>query len=203
MEDEKAIRTRFVTDDIESLSDQILFYIANVLAGLDPKYSVKHQEMVGLRVFTVYSGDTPLGRVKTDGEYIGFRPPVLEWNDLHPEWSAIVEIINDALIKLLTHWAEGGPVLESAARAYAERTRADESKIDRSRLRQILATRFGETELRDICFDLGVEYGALPGEGTGDKARELISYCQRHELILELIERGKQSRPDIVWSDVA
>ena len=34
------------------------------------------------------------------------------------------------------------------------------------KLRQILDARFDEGELRTLCFDLGVDYDGLPGEGT-------------------------------------
>jgi hypothetical protein len=48
-----------------------------------------------------------------------------------------------------------------------------------SRLRQILATRFSESELRTLCFDLGIDYDDLPGQEKASKARELIAYLER------------------------
>jgi tetratricopeptide (TPR) repeat protein len=41
-------------------------------------------------------------------------------------------------------------------------------------------------ELRDVCFDLGVKYDDLPGEGAAAKARELVDYLERHCRIPEL-----------------
>jgi hypothetical protein len=41
-------------------------------------------------------------------------------------------------------------------------------------------------ELRDLCFDLGVKYDDLGGEGAAAKARELIDYLERHCRIPEL-----------------
>jgi hypothetical protein len=67
------------------------------------------------------------------------------------------------------------------------------------RLRQILTTRFDEGELQTLCHDLGVRYDALPGEGMGNKARELVDYFQRRGAIPELVRVGKQLRPDIAW----
>ncbi len=64
-------------------------------------------------------------------------------------------------------------------------------------LRQILTTRFNDGELRSLCFDLGVDYESLPGEGKADKARELVAYCERHERIPELIRNLIQLRPDL------
>jgi len=70
------------------------------------------------------------------------------------------------------------------------------------RLRQILATRFNEGELRTLCFDLEVDYGDLPGGGKASKARELVAYLARRDRIGELIETGKGLRPEIDWGDV-
>ena len=47
------------------------------------------------------------------------------------------------------------------------------------KLPEILASRFSDGELRDLCFDLGVDYESLAGEGKSAKARELIAYLQR------------------------
>jgi tetratricopeptide (TPR) repeat protein len=41
-------------------------------------------------------------------------------------------------------------------------------------------------ELRDLCFDLGVKYDDLPGEGAAAKARELVDYLERHCRIPDL-----------------
>jgi hypothetical protein len=66
-------------------------------------------------------------------------------------------------------------------------------------LRRILTSRFSETELRNLCFDLGVDYDSLPGVGTSDKARELIAHLARHNRIPHLIAVGKRMRDDIAW----
>jgi len=67
-------------------------------------------------------------------------------------------------------------------------------------LREILTKRLNETELRNLCFDLGVDYDILPGAGTADKARELIAYCERRYNIPQLVETVRKQRPDISWS---
>ena len=69
----------------------------------------------------------------------------------------------------------------------------------RSRLRQVLAERFDEGELRTLCFDLGIEYDDLPGKGRADKARELVAYLERRDRIPDLIEIGERIRPDVSW----
>jgi hypothetical protein len=69
-----------------------------------------------------------------------------------------------------------------------------------SNLRQVLNERLNESEVRDLCFDLGVDYESLSGGNKSDKARELIGYLQRRKRIAELIVKGERQRPDIVWS---
>jgi hypothetical protein len=68
-----------------------------------------------------------------------------------------------------------------------------------TRLRQTLATRLDDSELRTLCFDLGIDYADLPGEGRADKARELIAYLDRRDRIPDLLSVGHQLRPDILW----
>jgi hypothetical protein len=66
-------------------------------------------------------------------------------------------------------------------------------------LRQLMEQRFNESELRTLCFDLGVDYDCLTSVGKTDKIRELISYLERRSNIKHLIEVGKEFRPDISW----
>jgi hypothetical protein len=70
---------------------------------------------------------------------------------------------------------------------------------ERSRLRQVLAERFDEGELRTLCFDLGIEYDDLPGEGRAGRARELVAYLERRDRIPYLMELGRRVRPDVLW----
>ena len=69
-------------------------------------------------------------------------------------------------------------------------------------LRQELVTRFNEDELRTLCFDLGVDYDGLPGEGKVGKARELVAFLDRRSRIPELLKFGRQLRPDVPWPDL-
>jgi hypothetical protein len=68
-------------------------------------------------------------------------------------------------------------------------------------LRETLATRFSDGELRTLCFDLGIDYDDLPGQGKGDKARELVAHCGRRHKLLELVSVGRAKRPDISWPE--
>ena len=72
-------------------------------------------------------------------------------------------------------------------------------QVDRATLRQILTTYFNESELRNLCFDLGVDYDNLPGEGKGDKARELVALFERCGRPHELVEACQRLRPNVSW----
>lgn len=68
-----------------------------------------------------------------------------------------------------------------------------------SRLRDLLTTYFSESELRDLCFDLDIDYDNLPGYVKKDKARELIQYSQRRGRLPELTRQISQLRPHVSW----
>lgn len=70
------------------------------------------------------------------------------------------------------------------------------------KLFQILSSRFDEGEVKTLCFGLeGVDYDSLPDQGKENKIRELISYLERRERLAELMEIGKELRPDINWDE--
>jgi internalin A len=68
-------------------------------------------------------------------------------------------------------------------------------------LRRVFTERFDESELQTLCFDLGVEYEGLRGERYVDRVRELLTYLGRRRRLPELVQHGKQARPDIDWDD--
>jgi hypothetical protein len=81
----------------------------------------------------------------------------------------------------------------------------EEGAIDQAyltQLRQVFTTRFDAGELRTLCFDLGVDYDDLPGEGKASRARELVGYLARRDRIADLIRVGKRLRPDISWPEL-
>ena len=46
----------------------------------------------------------------------------------------------------------------------------------RSRLRQFLTERFNLSELKDLSFDLGVDYEMFPHQTKGELSRELLAW---------------------------
>ena len=65
-------------------------------------------------------------------------------------------------------------------------------------LRSALSDHFGEGDLRDLAFDLAIEYDDLPGATRKDKARELVVYCHRRSLLSELKQAIVQRRPGVL-----
>lgn len=65
------------------------------------------------------------------------------------------------------------------------------------KLREIFLDRFNEQELRDLCFDLRVDYDSLLGSGRSDKVRELIAYCVRRKMIGDLLSVVAVRREDV------
>ena len=66
-------------------------------------------------------------------------------------------------------------------------------------LRTLLDQHFNEGELRDLCFDMGLDYDNLPGHGKGDQARELVAWCARHGTLDDLVARLRVLRPHVAW----
>jgi DNA-binding NtrC family response regulator len=60
-------------------------------------------------------------------------------------------------------------------------------------LRQTLDEKFDVEEIKDLCFDLGIDFDDLPGDGK--KTREVVAYCWRHDRLEELASRIAGLRP--------
>lgn len=79
---------------------------------------------------------------------------------------------------------------------------SDDTPSHLAYLRQQLTNLFSEGELRNLCFDLGVDYESLPARSKDGKARELITHIQRNSRLPELIRMGRQLRPQAHWPDL-
>ncbi len=66
----------------------------------------------------------------------------------------------------------------------------------RTVLREVLVRYFNDDELHNLCFDLGIDYDDLGGDGSkSGKARELISYLERRNRLGELVQLINRERP--------
>jgi hypothetical protein len=70
------------------------------------------------------------------------------------------------------------------------------SKEDRSELLRLLTEGFNLSELKDLCFVLGVNHELFRHDTLSDLARELLLFCERRELVGCLLNEIRQRRPD-------
>lgn len=68
-------------------------------------------------------------------------------------------------------------------------------------LRRQIARAFNDSELRDLCFDLEIDYDDLPGEGKSARVRELLRFCMDHARLADLLAYCREQRPSIAWPD--
>ncbi|MCB9443720.1 MAG: AAA family ATPase, partial [Ardenticatenaceae bacterium] len=73
------------------------------------------------------------------------------------------------------------------------------SQPNLQQVRQLIASHFSLQELKTLCFDVGVEFDDLGGEGKSEKARELVAYIQRRGRLPELLRTLVAERPGISW----
>ena len=72
----------------------------------------------------------------------------------------------------------------------------DVSPDVRSRLRQFLVERFNMSELKNLSFDLGVDYEMFPHQTKGELSRELLAYFERKKNLSCLVAEMAKQRPD-------
>jgi hypothetical protein len=66
-------------------------------------------------------------------------------------------------------------------------------------LRQKIELHFNLDELKGIAFDLGVEFENLAGETLRAKSRELVNFCQRRNILPDLVELCAGLRARVEW----
>jgi hypothetical protein len=71
-----------------------------------------------------------------------------------------------------------------------------QSRDQIAQFRQQMILSFNESELRDLCFDLQINFDSLPGSGTSDKTREIIALCLRQGQAKELFAYCQRARPN-------
>ena len=76
---------------------------------------------------------------------------------------------------------------------------ARQPAVAHTQLRQKLVTTFNVSELRTLCFDLGVDYEDIPGAAKEEMARELVAYFERNGRIPDLIQYCRSKRPHVAW----
>jgi hypothetical protein len=70
-------------------------------------------------------------------------------------------------------------------------------------LLQNVKSDYNEQELRELCFELGIDYDDLPGPARKDKCRELIGLLKRQKRHPEFIQLCRNKRPNTLWQKEA
>jgi hypothetical protein len=75
-------------------------------------------------------------------------------------------------------------------------------QVNVAALRQLLTEHFDKSELRNLCFDLGIDYEGLPAQEKAGKVRELVAYARRHQRTDDLLAQVRRLRPEVDWQQV-
>ena len=78
----------------------------------------------------------------------------------------------------------------------AEPLPAIQNPIDETALYRSIAALFDVDELDDLAFRLGIEPDEIDGKRRDTKARSLVQYCKRRDMLPELIDIARQLRPE-------
>ena len=72
-----------------------------------------------------------------------------------------------------------------------------EKPVDLRKLLRAIKDSFSEDDLRDLCFELQLDFENLPGNAKKDKARELIIHFDRRKRINVLVAAFRDARPNV------
>lgn len=67
---------------------------------------------------------------------------------------------------------------------------------------KLLRDSFDESELREICFHLNIDYESLRGQGKKEKTLSLLEYCFRTKREQELVTICRKLRPKHEWPEL-
>jgi hypothetical protein len=113
---------------------------------------------------------------------------VINWSEAHDRINDLLDAAvrtnpdNSKLRNLTDQLSTGANDFKIDANIVIKR-----QSIDVVALRQQMIGSFDLEEFRDLCFDLGVDFDNLRGEGKAAKVRELITYLQRRDDLDRLI----------------
>ena len=115
---------------------------------------------------------------------------------------ALQRKLSDAVLQVRIAAAEAFEHLQAIGSVAPADEAADLTQEQLVTLREMIGRHFNEEELRDLCFELDIDYGDLEGKGKRAKTRELVAYCGRVGRLPELIRRCRELRPDAPWDEI-
>ena len=101
-------------------------------------------------------------------------------------------------------WMINGRIFQTWLRQYAQLQDVRPvvpqpvSGAELARIRHALVDSFDLDELRTLCFDLGMDFESLPGQGKPAKAREMVNYWRNRHDLTRLTEAIRYERGDII-----
>lgn len=69
-------------------------------------------------------------------------------------------------------------------------------------VRGLLEKGFDESEVRDLCFHLGLDPDDIRGQTRNEKVRELTLFAWRRGLMKALLEHVAEERPNLAWPEL-
>ncbi|MCP4415495.1 MAG: hypothetical protein GY805_02665 [Chloroflexi bacterium] len=78
----------------------------------------------------------------------------------------------------------------------------EEKPVDLRKLLRAIIDAFNENDLRDLCFELRLDYENLPGRAKKDKARELVIHFDRRNRIAVLVTAFRELRPRVKLEEI-
>lgn len=66
-------------------------------------------------------------------------------------------------------------------------------------LRDNLIQYFNKTELKGLCFTMGVAHDDLPGDTRSELAQALVEHCHERGQLPELLRHCREERPHVDW----
>lgn len=69
-------------------------------------------------------------------------------------------------------------------------------------LYQQMTTRLSQTDIRTICFYMGIDFDALNGQNLYEKIQSLIQFAKRKERLNELIGRCREQNNSVNWQEI-
>jgi len=73
---------------------------------------------------------------------------------------------------------------------------SSETVADKVELKEVMKVAFSDSELQELCFELGVDYEIITGRNKAEKISELINYFVRYSRFPELWQHVKKVRPE-------
>ncbi|MCP5094108.1 MAG: hypothetical protein GY943_01000 [Chloroflexi bacterium] len=73
--------------------------------------------------------------------------------------------------------------------------------IDIQELAKSISQYFNLSEVRELCFNLIIEFENIEGTTLKIKSIEFVKYCQRHNRLPSLLKELKRIRPDVPWPE--